>query len=96
MFKPKRQVDFEGSYDKKENMFLDENGRRDLFLEEHKMYKENKLEQQERIELYYLLEQMYKQPSKSGDDAATRAQEHLKEYFSEPENTFFYEKNKIR
>ena len=66
-------------------------GRRDLFLEEHKQYKENKLEQQERIELYYLLEKMNDQ-----SDAASTAQEHLKDYFSKPENTFFYEKNKIR
>jgi len=30
-------------------------GRREEFLDEHQLYRENKLEQQERIELYYVL-----------------------------------------
>jgi len=34
-------------------------GRRDLYLEEHKQYKENKLEQNERIETFYVLEQFF-------------------------------------
>jgi len=33
--------------------------------------------------------------NKTPEDPLSTAQTHLKDYFSKPENTFFYEKNKI-
>jgi hypothetical protein len=94
VYRPKRAVNFEGLADTKDETFLDMAGRRDHFVEEHKLYKENKLEQNERIELFYLLEQMNQ--NGSAHDVNQAAQESLQDYFSKPENTFFYEKNKIR
>ena len=92
LFKAKAQVSsVDQAQDVKAHVYLDERGRRDQFLDEHKLYKENKLEQQERIELFYVLEQLNKKPK----DPMAEASRHLEEYFSKPENTFFYEKNKI-
>ena len=48
-----------GGSDRKDYGYLDETGRRDLFLEEHAQYKENKLEQTQRIETFYVLEQFF-------------------------------------
>ena len=74
-------------------------GRREEFLDEHQLYRENKLEQQERIELYYVLEQMFESSKQNSGLAASdplqEAHEHMQEYFSQPENTYFFEKNKI-
>ena len=48
-----------GGTDLKEDGFLNLTGRREQFLSEHERYNENKLEQEERRELYYCLEQMF-------------------------------------
>lgn len=58
-FAQKAAVSVEGTTDRREGGFLDIAGRREEFLDEHQLYRENKLEQQERIELYYVLEQMF-------------------------------------
>ena len=74
--------------------FRDMRGRQNKYFEDHLAYKENKLEQNERVELFYVLEQMNKKNESSGSNES-EASKHLKEYFSKTENTFFYDKNKI-
>jgi len=56
VFRPKMQMISDQSMDKKEITYMNQAARREEYLEEHTRYKENKLEQQERIELFYLLE----------------------------------------
>jgi hypothetical protein len=58
LFAPKK-TQGKSSGDHVDHGFLDMRGRRDLYLEEHKQYKENKLEQNERIETFYVLEQFF-------------------------------------
>ena len=74
-------------------------GRRDLYLEEHKQYKENKLEQNERIETFYVLEQFFESqrqnPAAQEDKDLESAQNHIRDYFKDPENTHFFDRNKI-
>ena len=69
-------------------------------MEEHQRYKEGRLEEQERAELFYVLEQFFqksrRQPAAEEHAPLHAAQEHLREYFSQPENTEFFDKNKIR
>ena len=55
---------------------------------------ENKKEQQDRIQLFYILEQFYEH-SREKPDAGSVAQQHMRDYFSDPENTFFFDKNKM-
>lgn len=55
---------------------------------------ENKKEQHERMQLYYVLEQFYEQAQRSPDPLSD-SQKHINAYFSEPANTFFFDKNKI-
>lgn len=63
-------------------------------FEDQKVYLENKKEQQERIQLFYILEQFF-ESARSKPDPTSEAQKAIKEYFSKPENTFFFDKNKI-
>lgn len=44
VFAPKKQTKITGTSDRKDYGYLDMKGRRELFLEEHAQYKENKLE----------------------------------------------------
>jgi len=64
------------------------------YKEDFELYQENKKEQIERIELFYILEQFYER-TRNEPDASSEAQQHMREYFGNPENTFFYDKNKI-
>ena len=59
------------------------------------MFLENKKEQQERIQLFYILEQFFEH-SRSYPDQMSEAQNHMRDYFADPENTFFFDKNKIQ
>jgi hypothetical protein len=59
VFVPKKRTKVTGVSDRKDYGYLDMKGRRDLFLDEHIQYKENKLEQQERIQTFYVLEQFF-------------------------------------
>jgi hypothetical protein len=78
---------------------LDLAARREQFHDEHELYRENKLEQQERIELFYVLEQFFEDsrqhPANDDNKSLKAAQQHMQDYFSQPENTFFFDKNKI-
>ena len=58
------------------------------------MYKENKKEQNDRIKLFYVLEQLFEE-ARTRPDSDSKAQEAIKDYFADPENTFFFDKNKI-
>jgi hypothetical protein len=64
------------------------------FYADFELYQENKKAQIDRIELFYILEQFYER-TRNTPDADSEAQAHMREYFSNPENTFFYDKNKI-
>ena len=57
-----------GTSDRKDYGYLDMTGRRDLFLEEHAQYKENKLEQSERIDTFFVLEQFFENQRKNPVD----------------------------
>jgi len=75
--------------------YLDERGREDEFMEDHSLFLENKKEQQDRIQLFYILEQFYEQTREKPSEMS-EAQDHMRDYFSNPENTFFFDKNKIQ
>lgn len=97
--KPRKIKASSSGSDRKEHGFLDERGRRDVWLDEHKAYKENKLEQQERIETFYVLEQFFESqrqnPATEENKELHEAQQHIREYFNQPENTYFFDKNKL-
>jgi len=67
----------------------------DKFLEDHRLFVENKKEQQDRIKLFYILEQFFEH-AREKPDKMSAAQDHMREYFADPENTFFFDKNKIQ
>lgn len=46
------------------------------------------------MQLYYILEQFYEKAQRNPDPLSD-AQQHINDYFAEPENTFFFDKNKI-
>lgn len=74
---------YQGSYEKQ------------LQLEnEFKIYKEGKLGQQERMRLFFVLEQMNEQ-ARTTPDSNSKGQAAIREYFSDPDNTYFFDKNKI-
>jgi hypothetical protein len=52
------------------------------------------MEQHDRIKMFYILEQMF-EAARSNPDSSNKAQSAIKEYFSDPDNTFFFDKNKI-
>jgi hypothetical protein len=68
--------------------------KKEAFWKDHKLYRENKKEQIDRTELFYILEQ-FEQSAKNKPNAESEGQRHLREYFSQSENTYFYDKNKI-
>lgn len=95
--RPVKEIDFEAlkpkkiratssGSDRKEHGFLDNRGRRDVWLDEHKAYKENKLEQQDRIETFYVLEQFFEsqrqKPATQENSELQEAQEHIRDYFN--------------
>jgi hypothetical protein len=61
---------------------------------EYKLYQEKKLEQQERIRLFYVLEQL-NEKARQEPDAGSTGQAAIREYFSDPDNTYFFDKNKL-
>jgi hypothetical protein len=97
--KPKNIKSSGGGSDRKEHGFLDERGRREVWYDEHKAYKENKLEQQDRTETFYVLEQFFESqkqnPVTQENKELYEAQEHIREYFKKPENTYFFDQNKL-
>ncbi len=64
------------------------------YVAQHSLYLENKKEQQERIKMFYVLEQMYEE-TRANPNPSSKAHAAIKNYFAEPENTFFFDKNKI-
>lgn len=64
------------------------------YWEDHSLYLERKKDQIDRTEMYYVLEQFYER-ARSKPDKESEAQRHMQEYFGNPENTYFYDKNKI-
>ena len=75
--------------------YLTPRQREEQFFVDYKLYTENKKEQQDRTALFYILEQFFEQ-SRQHPDKMSQAQEHMREYFSDPDNTFFFDKNKIQ
>jgi len=58
-FAPKNRRTSDGPSDRKERSYLDLAGRRAKFMDDHQLYREGKLEEQERGELFYVLEQLF-------------------------------------
>ncbi len=75
-------------------MFKNARETEEEYFSEFEVFKERKLEQQDRIKVFYVLEQMFEQ-TRSEDDKLSEAQGAIKDYFSNPENTHFFDKNKI-
>lgn len=75
--------------------YLNRSERIEKYEEDHSLYMENKKEQQDRTALFYILEQFYEH-SRENPDKLSTAQDHMKDYFSDPDNTFFFDKNKIQ
>ena len=73
----------------------DNQARKESYHEDLALVRENKKEQHDRTALFYILEQFYEH-SRDSPDKASAAQEHMREYFSDPDNTFFFDKNKIQ
>ena len=48
----------------------------------------------ERVQLFYILEQLYEKAQRNPDPLSA-SQKNINEYFEEPDNTFFFDKNKI-
>lgn len=90
-------ADYEPKFDDlaEQMPYLDQKAREEKFFEDHTLFLENKKEQQDRIKLFYILEQFYEH-SRENPDKMSKAQDHMKEYFSDPDNTFFFDKNKIQ
>merc|ERR1712060_137244 len=78
----------------KEPQFLTRKEAGQQFLEDHSKFMENKKEQVDRTKLYYILEQFYEH-SREQQDKTSDAQRHMQDYFSDPENTYFFDKNKM-
>ena len=75
--------------------YLTPRQREEQFHADYKLFTENKKEQQDRTALFYILEQFFEQ-SRQNPDKMSQAQDHMREYFSDPDNTFFFDKNKIQ
>lgn len=58
------------------------------------MYNEGKLEQQERTQLFFVLEQFY-EAARRDPNEKSQGQKLIKDYFNDPDNTHFFDKNKI-
>ena len=100
MRRPPRQIDPEHfkprkPWDRPVGLPFKEKEEREQDLKnEYKLYLEGKLEQQERIRLFYILEQ-FNEEARQKPNPASRGQAAIKEYFSDPDNTYFFDKNKI-
>mgnify|MGYP000846699357 FL=1 len=75
--------------------FEDRREREKKFLKDHRLYSDNKKEVHDRQKLFYILEQFFEH-SRTHPDKMSEAQGHMKTFFSDPENTFFFDKNKIQ
>lgn len=78
-----------------EPTYMDRAAREEKFFEDHSLFLENKKEQHDRTSLFFILEQFYEQAREKPDKLSV-AQDHMKDYFSDPDNTFFFDKNKIQ
>lgn len=58
------------------------------------LYNEGKLEQQERTQLFFVLEQFY-EAARRDPNEKSQGQKLIKDYFNDPDNTHFFDKNKI-
>lgn len=67
----------------------------DDMKKDHALYLENKKETMERIQLFYVLEQFYEHARQNKKEQVSEADQAIRDYFAEPENTFFFDKNKI-
>lgn len=65
------------------------------YFREYELFKENKKEQLERNQLFFVFEQFFSH-AKSNPDPLNKAQEAIVDYFKDTENTFFFDKNKIQ
>ncbi|TNV72079.1 hypothetical protein FGO68_gene11801 [Halteria grandinella] len=65
------------------------------YFKDYELYKENKKEQLDRNQLFFVLEQFFAH-SKASADPLNKAQEAINDYFKDTENTFFFDKNKIQ
>lgn len=61
---------------------------------DHSIYLEKKKEQQERIQLFYVLEQFYEE-SRQNPNQNSKGQKLIKEYFADPDNINFFDMNKL-
>jgi len=75
--------------------YLNQRERERKFFDDFALFAENKKEQQDRTALFYILEQFFEH-SRQSPDKMSVAQDHMREYFSDPDNTFFFDKNKIQ
>lgn len=74
--------------------FKDSAQREADYFSEFELFKENKREQQERNQLFFVLEQFFSH-AKQNPEPLNKAQEAIVDYFKDTENTFFFDKNKI-
>jgi len=77
-----------------EDEFMDRQAREKAMFEDQQIYLENKKEQQERMQLFYVLEQFFEH-ARTKPDPNSEAQKTIKEYFGKQENTFFFDRNKL-
>lgn len=89
-FRPKKPFEMPPS----DATFTNKKAREAALFEDQRVYLENKKEQQQRMQTFYILEQFF-ESARTKPDPASEAQKAIKEYFSKPENTFFFDKNKI-
>lgn len=90
-------ADYEPKYDiqSEPTPYMNQQAREEQFFDDHTLFMENKKDQQDRIKLFYILEQFYEH-TRENPDKLSSAQDHMREYFADPENTFFFDKNKIQ
>lgn len=89
-FKPRKSFEIPAA----DAQFMNQKERENQMFDDHRIYQENRKEQMERTQLFYILEQFFEN-ARSKSDPNSEAQKAVKDYFSKPENTFFFDKNKI-
>ena len=91
-YKPKKFIRAEKA---EEPRFLYRKEREEKYFEDHKLFLENKKEQIDRTKIFFILEQFYEH-SREQPSQLSEAQEHMREYFSDPDNTYFFDKTKMQ
>lgn len=82
------------SWERTTGTFQSAEKREEEYFKQHDIYAEDKKEGMDRLQLFYILEQFYEK-SQRQPDSLSKPQELINEYFSDPDNTFFLDKNKI-